>query len=267
MGARQSGRLLATIGIGLAGMVAASCSTADPFSVQKAYGDTLAAKTARESLVLCFLINGKCSPVVSGQGVMDLDGSTFEATANDLHRPLGRLEKVGSYMYQQLLGSDHRPPESIPINKDWVRIDLSKVSDAFVGQSAEPAQLLERLAHGGRDIRSLGARTIDGTPTSGYRIAVTQAPKSDPRAKRTYQFEIWVDAKDHIRRVETDYHFGADNLGDMHQVEDFWDFGVPVAVNPPPSDQTIDAQQVPCFRDLDYGSTSPGAWLSDCPSG
>jgi len=59
---------------------------------------------------------------------------------------------------------------------------------------------------------------------------------SDAADLEEVPFELWVDAKDIVRRVTMEIHMemGADEA-DVSFTMDFWDFGIPVSVRVPPA--------------------------------
>jgi len=116
----------------------------------------------------------------------------------------------------------------LPGGARWVKVDLSKVGAvASMGLPSltmgvvNPAQILEYLrAHGG-SITTVGSETLDGVPTTRYRVTLNLAkvaeglPESERSAARaaieqlssqtgvsSVPFDVWIDGQQHVRRIE-----------------------------------------------------------------
>jgi hypothetical protein len=164
--------------------------------------------------------------------------------------------------------------QSLPGGKEWVKIDLKKVSEAQgidlgqlsqLGQS-DPSQLLDYLRATSQGVETVGEDEIRGVDTTHYRGAVDltevadQAPaevRADVRAameslmrqtrKRTVPVDVWVDGDGLLRRERIDIAFevsggasGEPQEAAMSMTVDFFDFGVDVDAEPPPADQVAD---------------------------
>ncbi len=154
--------------------------------------------------------------------------------------------------------------DKLPGGKAWIRLDLQQVGQKLgvdlnqvlsqVGQN--PGQFLDLLRASG-SVEAVGTETVDGASTTHYkatieldkvagevggtigqalydRLSAQGAPSSIP-------VEVWVGDDGLVRRVALDEtaSSGGQTTGVKVQV-DISDYGTPVTVTAPPSDQVID---------------------------
>jgi hypothetical protein len=119
----------------------------------------------------------------------------------------------------------------------------------------DPARLLRFLRSASDGIRTVGAEDVRGAPTTRlegtfvFQKVVDNAP-TDERAElqdlleflredesTTIPFELWVDGDGVARRVRLE-------LGEGTSITtEYYDFGVPVHVTPPPADRIMSQDQ------------------------
>jgi hypothetical protein len=158
--------------------------------------------------------------------------------------------------------------ESLPDGKTWVALDagtsdgpLSSLFGPFSG--TDPADLLASLTAISSSVTSLGPATIRGVKVTGFRVDIDPAKAAArvPRWERAgfRQFisslgtgpipvDVWVDGQNLVRRVKLTLHVpdgqGTPGSTQMVEVTDFYDFGVPVRVSPPPASQVASMSQL-----------------------
>lgn len=137
----------------------------------------------------------------------------------------------------------------------WLRYETGQEDeDPFDLQQRlmeDPARLLQFLRNASDGIRTVGAEDVRGTATTqlegtfDFQKVVDNAPPAE-RAElqdmldflrrdesTTVPFELWVDGNGVARRVRLELGAG------MSITTEYYDFGVPVHVTPPPADQIM----------------------------
>lgn len=205
---------------------------------------------------------------ISGQGVIDL-----EKKANHLvlQTPSGELEarQIGNTLYEKL-------PEGLGMTseqKPWVKFDLDPVTRQQPGTSfpqlqgnspTDPSEQLGYLQGVSDSVEEVGNEEVRGAAATHYRIAVdlekaaeqqegTQARQAyDELEQRlgtsTLPMDVWLDEKGRVVRLKMDVptmgsssqYASGQGSSDQEQAvvtEEFYDFGTPVNIEPPPADQ------------------------------
>ncbi|HXZ56859.1 MAG TPA: hypothetical protein VEG40_04690 [Gaiellaceae bacterium] len=151
--------------------------------------------------------------------------------------------------------------QRLPGGKQWVKIDLEKAAKAanvnlngLIGTNPSPGGALAYL-QGSTAIKRVGSETVDGSPTTHYRVvvdlqqAVNRASGSDKDAleqaikgsgSSTQPVDVWVDAEGYVRKLEVQSQASgqpADLTMKMH------DFGSPVPITPPATNEVVDLLQ------------------------
>jgi hypothetical protein len=148
----------------------------------------------------------------------------------------------------------------------WVKLDtsmsgeLAGLSPASAGAS-DPTQGLSYLLGVSNDVQRIGEDTVRGARTIHYsmQLDLTRAAPRLPAARRasflralqaigstTLPADVWVDAQGRIRKMETEVSYSpsigsaAGRTLHMSETSEFYDFGVPVRVTPPPPSQVMD---------------------------
>jgi hypothetical protein len=157
---------------------------------------------------------------------------------------------------------------TMPDGKSWIALGTgtsdglgSSLFGPFGG--TDPADLLASLTAVSASVTSLGPTTIRGVKVTGFRVhidpakAAARVPSRERAGFREFTsslgrgpipVDVWVDSQNLVRRVKLSLHLpdgeGASAKTQMVEVTDFYDFGVPVRVSPPPASQTASMSQL-----------------------
>jgi len=157
---------------------------------------------------------------------------------------------------------------TLPAGKSWIALDAgtpdglaSSVLGPFGG--TDPADLLASLTAVSSSVTSLGPATIRGVKVTGFRVdidpakAAARVPPPERASFREFisslgpgsiPVDVWVDGQNLVRRVKLSLHApggqGVSAGTQMVEVTDFYDFGVPVRVSPPPASQIASMSQL-----------------------
>ena len=263
-------------------------AVANPFSIQKAYADTVSARTARVSFTVAVNQAGSNagSPMsFGGTGVMNLDGRAMDLNAQ-LPGGLGtiRIEMLGTTLYMDASGIKRFAggQGGLPAGKSWIKMDLARLlgpgamSAAGSATANDPGDLLAQLkAASASGLRNLGTADVDGAQTTHYRMTVdiakaaakmAAAPDATPLTKATAAREahmapapvdLWVDAHNLIHPFRMTMHPSSTTT--MTETMTLSDFGVPVSIQPPPAAATVDATSLPGFNQGLQSQSAAGA--------
>ena len=252
-----------------AGLALGACGGTS-FSMVRAYGDTVAARTAKVTLDATITIPGPAAAGASihltGGGVTDLATRTGDLT---VYMPgAGAIEErmVAGIMYMRYPAV--RPGVGLPAGKTWVSMNFGELcgNASMLGGAgaADPTSVLSQLRNNSTSgLQDLGSATVGGAQTTHYRATVDLAkavktkcpsgPLSAVIAKQaarvpTMPADVWVDSSDRIRqmRISMDMPM-ASASAHMDMTVGFSDFGVAVNVVPPAPTETIDLTQLPAF--------------------
>ncbi len=203
----------------------------------------------------------------SRRGRLTFDSAGPLATAGAAG-PGGRIEQVfeGDVIYM-------RTPaiaKQFGAKKEWLRIDLKGTGRALgvdptqFGQlgTGDPRQMLDQIRSVSGEVEKLEGEKVRGVDTTRYRAEVDlrKYPDRLPEAQReqarvaverivdmtgspTYPITLWIDDDELVRRVRTEYTFkipGQEEEASYSMTMEFFDFGSPVDVAPPPADQVQD---------------------------
>jgi hypothetical protein len=153
--------------------------------------------------------------------------------------------------------------------KSWVRLDFGSVSremgvnlDQFMQMNqSNPAQQLQLLRAVSGRFAKLGTGRVRGVKTTRYRtnVDITKYPDLLPKGQRnsmqksintlvdmmggksTYPVEVWIDAKQLVRRMSLRMEIKAPTGSmSMAMSMDFYGFGRPVSVTFPRAEDTVD---------------------------
>ncbi|MFF8730418.1 hypothetical protein ACF073_28645 [Streptomyces sp. NPDC015171] len=138
--------------------------------------------------------------------------------------------------------------------RDWIKVDGSAVfgkkgSQALAGADGSPSASMKGLKYA-RDVRNLGAQTVDGRHTTHYRAVVDQDHMG--RLKDAYGEGSPMSAATGATSIATDVWVGSDDLpvrlrqkmGTLTVTMDFEKFGRTVDVKAPPAARTADLTAV-----------------------
>lgn len=156
--------------------------------------------------------------------------------------------------------------------KSWVRMDLGSMSkemgvnlDQFMQMNqSNPAQQLQLLRAVSGRFTKLGAGRVRGVATTRYRtnVDIRKYPDLVPQGQRkamkksiellvdmmgkpTYPVEVWIDAKQLVRRMSLRMDMKAPTGSMAFAMSmDFYGFGRPVSVTFPRAEDTVDLTQL-----------------------
>lgn len=210
---------------------------------------------------------------LTSQGAVDFAEGSYALTMRMPY--LGQIQnrQVGDTLYQKY------PPEfqaQLTDGKPWAKVDLDALPQQQYGagasgtggaQSSDPTQQLAYLKSVSDSVEKVGTEDIRGVSTTHYEASIdfSKAAEQDPQARQAYgeiieelggekiPVEVWLDGEGQVRRYEmtmplilpedpSSPNSGAykDTEGSISIVEELYDFGTPVDVEPPPPAQTAD---------------------------
>ncbi|HVC66921.1 MAG TPA: hypothetical protein VND44_04950 [Acidimicrobiales bacterium] len=246
------------------GGTAASAPGRSPDAVLTAYQRTVAARTA--SMSLDETVRGTANGSVAVHGTGQVDFTTGAASFSMSVPSIGpmNMRLLNPMLYLQF---PSRPGTALPAGKSWVSIDLdspaitSALGASFsqlTGSANVPTDSLSYLqAVSAQGVTTVGPATVRGVPTTEYSatIDVSKADQNRSPAVRSalqklqselgtsslLPVDVWIDAQGQIRRESLQEAMTAGGTKiDVGVTVEFFDFGAPVDVAPPPADQTVD---------------------------
>jgi hypothetical protein len=159
--------------------------------------------------------------------------------------------------------------QQLPGGKEWLKLDIAAVAksqNVNLGQfrqltQNDPTQMLDYLRATSGKIEKVGTEDVRGVETTHYRAEVDldrvaeQAPAELRKTFRTsiqslkqglgtdiVPVDVWVDDENLVRRLQE--HLSVAGGGKIDFSVDFYDFGTPVTVTPPPASETLDLAKV-----------------------
>lgn len=156
------------------------------------------------------------------------------------------------------------------IHKPWLKLDLQKLGKsagidmnaAMSTGGSDPTQMLAYLNAASDSIDRIGSEDVRGTQTTHYHVVVdllkmaNAVPAAKQRALRrtlrreveligthTMPIDVWIDSQGLVRREHIDFSMeppGASTTVEMQMTIEYFDFGAPVHVVPPPVRQVAD---------------------------
>ena len=227
-------------------------------TLQAAVSNSQAEPSSRFTLDLAVDADGH-SEAIHGEGVSAGDGKTgqFTFTVPSAGTIEERIVDNTVYMnFGDLLG--------IKLGgKQWVKIgldDLQQQSGGALGDLADqagqngPQQGLEYLQGLSGDVEKIGDDTVAGEHATHYRASIDYAkvaaelPDQSAKARDkltklgTVPADVWINDDDRVVKMQFAIDgsaFGSDG-GTIQMTMEITDFGVPVDVQAPPDDQTVD---------------------------
>lgn len=218
---------------------------------------------------------------VAGQGAVDFENQNANMV---MRMPMGmgevEMRQIGTVIYQRW---PETMQAQMPGQKPWLRMDLDAMMQEQFGTSfsqmqgnapRDPSQQLSYLQGVSDSVEELGEEEVRGEPTTHYRTIVDlekaaeeqDLPEEARRAQEqmTQQLgvselpmDVWIDEEGLIRRFEMNLPLPAPpnqaspdasqngaGEGEMTIVEELYDFGTPVNVEPPPADETTDFAEI-----------------------
>lgn len=224
-------------------VLAVGCASADLSSVAKAANKTEDAKTCAFSIR--FDAAGETLTVEGAQDFAAKSGRMRalvdgEFTAESIWTPDGYFARVPG------LGSDHKP---------WVQ--TSDVANLSQFSLFDPLRVFAVLREAG-DFEESGSEEVRGVTTTHYAGRVDLAkfletfpstPEEDEPTERlveeSFRAEVWVDRDGRVRKVAYDLPNAGPGMPAGEMTFEFYDFGKPVDITPPPADQVMSMLDVP----------------------
>jgi hypothetical protein len=209
-----------------------------------------------------------------GAGVTNFSGTEFAMTMNMLGMGGFEMRRLDGMVYTKP-PEDFRPPES-PDTKPWIRVSADEAykesGPSLMGaeEAQDPARQLEYLRGVSDSVEKAGVEEVRGVRTTRYKVVVDlnkEAAGQDNRTRKEYDqmigqlgtskapVEVWIDDQNLARRVAMDMIVpgyessaapgepGRDDTR-LSMVTEYYDFGVPVDVQAPPQDQTMDGSEL-----------------------
>ncbi len=258
---RGGGYLVVLVGVGV---LAAGCGTkVAPAGNLAAAVTHTAGQTARVAVTTTMRMPGM-SVSFTETGVFDFAQSRGMVS---LRNPVGMTEIfLPPKTYIKIPGGAGGP---LRHGKSWIAVDAG--ASGWPGSSllgplgggTDPADLLASLTAISATVTNLGTTTVRGVPVTGYRVTIDPAKAAArlPRWERAgfqsfarslgpgaIPVGVWVDGQNLVRRVQLSLHLpggmGAPAGARFVQAADFYDFGVPVRVSPPPAAEVASMSQV-----------------------
>lgn len=185
----------------------------------------------------------------------------------------GKIEQI--FERQVIYVRTPAAAKQLGVKKPWLRLDAREAGQALgidpgrLGQLGgnDPRQMIDQIRSVSGDVKKLGSETVRGVSTTKYRadVDIRRYPDRLPPAQReqarvaveklveqtgsdTYPMTLWIGEDDLVRRVKIEYEFdiapGQDERGSFSMTMEFFDFGVPVDVAPPPAKDVADLAEL-----------------------
>jgi hypothetical protein len=182
---------------------------------------------------------------------------------------------LGGSVFENIPGIDQVVP-----GKSWVSVDLSSLGvsgnqgTGSLGTTNNPAAMLRLLTQQGNTVVPLGSSSIDGASVQGYSVTLDSAAIKKRLANAKLPswmtaalshvdignttMKVYVDDSGLLRRMSIGLTETVGSSGTISVDEslDFSDYGSPVSVSAPPSDQVVTFQQFLAAAEAAAGSTS-----------
>jgi hypothetical protein len=244
-------------------------------AVVNSISSTMADKTAN----ITFTVSGNAGGQTvnaTGTGSIDFTQNVMQLTlpiSADGQQVTIQEVYVGNTLYENIPGLSQLEP-----GKSWISVDLSSIEKAAGQSSADtinnPAAMLQLLRQQGNTVTPLGASTVDEVSVQGYEVTITPAALRADLAKDNLpswmrqavesvsggveQVKVYVDGQGMLRReaLSLQMSLGSSPLA-MTVSLDFSDYGGPVSVSAPPTDQVVSFQQF--LQDAQAAAGSSGS--------
>ncbi|MDQ3934878.1 MAG: hypothetical protein M3340_09655 [Actinomycetota bacterium] len=164
--------------------------------------------------------------------------------------------------------------QQLGAKKPWIKLNLRQAGQALgvdAGQLSQlggndPRQMLDQIRSVSGEVEKLGSERVRGEDTTHYKAEVDlrKYPDRLPEAQReqarvaverlvdmtgssTYPMELWIDDDDLVRRVKVAYELnppGQQQTSSFSMTMEFFDFGTPIDVTPPPAKDVQDLAEL-----------------------
>ncbi|MFC8825991.1 hypothetical protein ACFT9I_11610 [Streptomyces sp. NPDC057137] len=227
-------------------------------AVQATHHKTTGAKTAK--LTLATEVKGAGEQAAAtGAGVVDLADGSSDVTLTSQGQELQQRTLDGMIYQQPPAGSE----SGLPDGKSWMKIDLKKLAEqqgagAGAGEVSDPAASFSYTKGiSDKNVKKVGAATVDGAKTTHYRVTVDvdalakgnteQTRKLKEQLGATLPLDIWLDGDGRLRqqKMELTVKRPAGETEGPAQVAvlttlKLSDFGTDVNVTAPAAKDTVD---------------------------
>lgn len=217
-----------------------------------------------------------------GSGVQDFAAKKAQLTIEDPSGSQIEERLIGTTIYTKLPPAAAASPRFQ--GKAWLKADLNKAAqqaglgDSGAGQNTDPSQILQLLTSVSNKVEEVGPEQVRGVQTRHFRVTVDLGKQSAAQGNSPQQIQrlqqllgtstmpvdVWVDDQGLPHRLQFQLPLPKAVAGQsgmqnakMVATEEFYDFGTPVDVSPPPADQTVDVLSL--ARPSGTGSRSRGA--------
>lgn len=221
-----------------------------PVAAVRAAGEATAAAGSSRFAITTSTVLGGQTVEVAGEGLFDPAARTGSATFT--------LPGGGGSMEQRYLGDELYL--SVPGQPGFFRLSVSDLVGTPLAGAAAPTGSLDALQGVSDDVREAGEEDVRGESTTRYEgtLDATKALEQaggqlsaladaglDPATVQAVPFEAWLDDEGRLRRFELVVEVPASDATGGQAVTattrvELYDFGVEVAVEPPPADQVQD---------------------------
>jgi hypothetical protein len=226
-----------------------------------------------------FTISGSGYANASKEGRVSIDLSQVPGLAAIAGGGSATIETV--YLYPTVYM--HMPflADKLPEGKSWMKLDLSKITQAAGGSSlpqafslgqADPTQFLQYLKASSGQVKKVGSQQLYGTSTNEYETTLQlsrvleKLPASDRTAAEqmlqhvgndgSIPVNVWIDPQGRVRQLQMALDVsGAAASGSATVTVGFTAYGPVPAISPPPESEVTDLTSM-----LSSGSLSrPGS--------
>jgi hypothetical protein len=245
----------------------AAAAGSPPGAIALAAAKTLAAGTAKTTVAIHETAHGTTA---TGEGVLDAGSGRIQlAVVDDAGEP-------GSIVFDRTTAYVRLPADEasdLPAGKPWLRIDLMSVVNAADRRlqalaktsGVDPVHAFAFLGGFGGDTRAVGEETLRGRPTTHYRGMIDlrraisledakQPAARDPQVQMhlrqtmrmamspSFPADVWIDAKGRLCKLRYEFRVRGKDGKDASRIGtvEFHDFGLPVAIQLPPTGQVFD---------------------------
>jgi hypothetical protein len=236
---------------------------------------TVNAKSAKLAFDTSIAGNGQTLHM-TGSGTADFQNRAASMTfdVGDLLRGSGLPASPGekwTIVTQGLVVYMHAPTlaQQLPGRKEWLKLDVEAVAksrNVDLGQfrqltQNDPTQMLAYLRAVSGKVEKVGTESVRGVETTHYKAQVDLdkvADQAPPQLRKTFRasiqslkrslgadtipVDVWIDGDNLVRRLAE--HLPVPGTGKIDFSVDFYDFGAPVNISPPPESETLDLATV-----------------------
>jgi hypothetical protein len=241
---------------------------ASPQLLAAAVDKTTNAQSSRMSFGVNIEAPGE-SGDMKGEGVFDYRRNTgqMKMDLSGLDHGMEDMEFIvdGDVIYMRGFDDD------LPAGKSWMKIDTTTIQGAAqfgeLDRMNKPAVELQYLRAASKDVEEKGREKVRGVETTRYhavidlsKLAAEAAEEAPPGLRKQVRQEaknfagmgidelptdVWIDADGLLRKMTMDLSFEAE--GEKVRMEtsvELFDFGVPVKVNRPSAEETVDFSEL-----------------------